>query len=191
MPGLLLVGSPFPAPDGFLPQLWAFGFFGLFFAVGYWLFGDDKLLTQCAPYWLWMLIASILLYALYYQLISKHIAIPSAPLDWQLKIPLKLCEAFISAWMTLVCLILGMRYLNNASRGMRFIADSSYWIYIIHIPVLFFIQYQLMDVKWNWVAKFGVSVSATLAIGVVTYAVLVRWTPIGWMLNGRKKSGNT
>lgn len=118
IPGLLLVGSPLPAPDSFLPQLWAFGFFGLFFAVGYWMFKGDNLLEKFSGYWWLMLIGSVLLYVLYYQLIPKRIVLPAHPLETHLKIVLKLCEAYIAVWMTLVCLVLGKRYLNAANRGM-------------------------------------------------------------------------
>ncbi|PUA29957.1 MAG: hypothetical protein B0W54_05310 [Cellvibrio sp. 79] len=187
MPGLLLVGSPLPAPDSFLPQLWAFGFFGLFFAVGYWMFKGDNLVEKISSYWWLMLIGSVFLYVLYYQLIPKRIVLPAPPIETHLKIVLKLCEAYIAVWMTLVCLVLGKRYLNGANRNMRFMADSSYWIYIIHVPLLFAIQYQLMDLSWGWLTKFAVSVIATLTIGVLSYTLLVRWTPIGWMLNGRRK----
>ena len=186
MPGLLLVGSPLPAPDSFLPQLWAFGFFGLFFVVGYWVFKNESWLEKFSDYWVLLLIGSVLLYSLYYHLLPKQIVIPPSPLEWKLKIALKLCEAFIAVWMAMVCLVVGKRFLNGASRSMRFMADSSYWIYLVHVPLLFSIQYQLMDVDWSWFAKFSVSITVTLAVGVVSYLLLVRWTPIGWMLNGRK-----
>lgn len=186
VPGLWLVQSPTPAPDSFLPQLWAFGFFGLFFAAGYWLFNNDSLVEKCSRYWLLMLAGSMVLYAIYYLLIPKQITLPPTPIAIHLKIVLKLCEAFVAVWMTLVCLVLGKRFLNRPNRGMRLLADSSYWIYIIHLPLLFVLQYQLMDVTWNWFIKFSVSVGLTLAAGLLSYVWLVRWTPIGWMLNGRK-----
>jgi len=187
MPGLLLVGSPLPAPDSFLPQLWAFGFFGLFFSAGYWMFTNDNLIETLSRYWWLMLIGSVLLYIVYYQLMPTRIVLPAPPIEIHLKIVLKICEAYIAVWMTLACLVLGKRYLNGVNRSMRFMADSSYWIYIIHVPLLFAIQYQLMDLHWGWLTKFAVSVLATLAIGVLSYTLLVRWTPIGWMLNGRRK----
>ena len=73
---------------------------------------------------------------------------------------------------------------------MRFFSDSSYWIYIIHLPVLFAVQYQLMDKDWGLLAKYSASVGITLLIGVVSYVLFIRWTPIGWMLNGRKRAVN-
>ncbi len=187
LPGLFLVSSPLPAPDSFLPQLWAFGFFGLFFAAGYWMFQQDHFLEQFSAYWVYLLLGSIALYAVYFQLIPKKIIIPAPTVELTTTVVLKLCEAFVAVWMTLVCLVLGKRFLNTPSRSMRFMADSSYWIYIIHVPLLFAIQYQLMDLQWGWIEKFVASLGITLAIGAVSYLLLVRWTPIGWMLNGKKK----
>jgi len=190
MPGLLLVESPFPAPDKILPQLWAFGFFGLFFALGCWIFRAQDFIDKFQPYLVILLIASLLLYAGYYFLLPKEFTFPSTPFEFPQNIIVKLCEAYISVWMTLVCLVAGKRYVNSHSRTMRFFSDSSYWIYIIHLPLLFAVQYQLMDKDWGLLAKYSASVGITLLTGVVSYVVLVRWTPIGWMLNGRKRVGS-
>jgi glucan biosynthesis protein C len=187
MPGLLLVESPFPAPDKILPQLWSFGFFGLFFVLGYWVFRAQDFIDRFQPYCVILFVASLILYTGYYSLIPKVFTFPQTPLEFPQNIILKLCEAYISVWMTLVCLVAGKRYLNSHNRAMRFFSDSSYWIYIIHLPLLFAVQYQLMDKEWGLLAKFSASVGITLLIGAVSYLLLVRWTPIGWMLNGRKK----
>lgn len=187
IPGLLLVESPFPAPDKILPQLWSFGFFGLFFVVGYWIFRTQDFIDRFQSYCVILFVASLILYAGYYSLIPKVFTFPPAPLEFPQNIIVKLCEAYISVWMTLACLVAGKRYLNSHNRIMRFFSDSSYWIYIIHLPLLFAVQYQLMDKEWGLLAKYSASVGITLLIGVVSYVLLVRWTPIGWMLNGRKK----
>ena len=50
----------------------------------------------------------------------------------------------------------------------------------------FALQYTMMDKNWSLLTKYAVTLSVTLAVGVLSYVVLVRWTPIGWMLNGRK-----
>jgi peptidoglycan/LPS O-acetylase OafA/YrhL len=188
--GLLLVDSPFPAPDKLLPQLWAFGFFGIFFVLGYWMFRTENFLDRFQPYGAVLFLASIALYAVYYVVLPKEITFPAIPLELPQHILVKLCEAYISVWMTLVCLVAGKRYLNSHNRTMRFFADSSYWIYIIHLPVLFAVQYQLMDKDWGLLAKYSASVGVTLLICVASYVLFVRWTPIGWMLNGRKRAGN-
>lgn len=188
MPALMSVSSPFPAPDQLLPQLWSFGFFGLFFALGYWIFHAEQFIEKIQPYGWTLLAASILAYALYHYSIPKQISYPPVPNEFPLNLLLKSCEAYISVWMTLACLVFGKRYLNTHNSVMRFFSDSSYWIYIIHLPLLFAVQFQLLDQDWGLLAKFSASVGITLAIGAVSYIALVRWTPIGWMLNGRKKA---
>ena len=188
LPALMSVSSPFPAPDQLLPQLWSFGFFGVFFALGYWIFRAEQFIEKFQPYGWTLFVASILAYALYHYVIPKQISFPPVPNEFPLNLLLKTCEAYISVWMTLVCLVLGKRYLNAHNSVMRFFSDSSYWIYIIHLPLLFAVQYQLMDQDWSLLAKYTASVGITLAIGAVSYIALVRWTPIGWMLNGRKKA---
>jgi hypothetical protein len=47
-----------------------------------------------------------------------------------------------------------------------------------------------MDKEWGLLAKYSASVGITLLIGIVSYVIFVRWTPIGWMLNGRKRVVN-
>ncbi|MEN0036840.1 MAG: acyltransferase family protein [Cellvibrio sp.] len=188
LPALLSISSPLPAPDQMLPQLWSFGFFGLFFVLGYWIFRTPQFIERFNPYALALFIGSLVFYAVYYYLMPKQLAFPPAPIEYPLNALLKLCEAYISVWMTLACLVAGKRYLNPHNRVMRFLSDSSYWIYIAHLPLLFAVQYQLMDKDWSLLAKYSASVGVTLVLCIVSYLLFVRWTPIGWMLNGRKKS---
>lgn len=190
LPALLSISSPLPAPEQMLPQLWSFGFFGLFFVLGYWIFRAEQFIERFQPYVMALFIGSVVLYTVYYYSIPKQLVFPPAPVEYPLNALLKLCEAYISVWMTLACLVAGKRYLNSRNRVMRFLSDSSYWIYIIHLPLLFAVQYKLMDKDWSLLAKYSVSVGMTVLIGLVSYALLVRWTPIGWMLNGRKRTVN-
>ena len=188
LPALLAISSPLPAPDQILPQLWSFGFFGLFFVLGYWMFRTPHFIERFKSYGFTLFIGGVLFYAIYYYFMPKQLAFPPAPVEYPLNAILKLCEAYISVWMTLACLVAGKRYLNSHNRVMRFLSDSSYWIYIVHLPLLFAVQYQLMDKEWSLLTKYSASVGVTLAICILSYLLLVRWTPIGWMLNGRKKS---
>lgn len=191
MPALLSQGAPFPAPDSFLPQLWSFGFFGLFFLVGSWVHQEPGFIEKFQPHWKMLLICSCLLYAVFYWLIPKEVSMVPAPVAMWKKITITACESIIAVAMTLVCLVLGKTYLNSHNRFMRILSDSSYWIYIIHVPLLFAIQYQLMDKSWSLIVKLGVALGLTFIIGLVSYFVLVRWTPIGWMLNGKRKKEET
>lgn len=185
-PALLSVAAPLPAPDSFFPQLWSFGFFGLFFALGYWIFSTENFIDRFKSYVVQLLVMSVALYVVFYWLIPKQFTLePASLFSWK-KVVVSLCEAYISVWMSLACLVWGKTYLNVHNRFMRFISDSSYWIYIIHLPLIFALQYLMMDKDWSLLAKYSATMTVTLAVGVLSYVLLVRWTPIGWMLNGRR-----
>jgi len=83
---------------------------------------------------------------------------------------------------------LALRFFDNPSPARRYVADSSYWLYIMHLPVVFGLQVLLMDLPWHWSLKFPFIVLVTLAILLVSYHYLVRPTFIGGVLNGRKVS---
>jgi hypothetical protein len=50
-----------------------------------------------------------------------------------------------------------------------------------------YIQVILMDKNWSLWGEFLISSLGAFAISVLSYQVLVRYTPIGWMLNGRRR----
>lgn len=189
-PALTQVPAPMPAPESFFPQLWSFGFFGLFFAAGYFIYQSENFLEKFKNYSLLLLIGSVIVYVFYFSLLPKVFSfIPAAePEPFSKKLLLALLEAVIGCWMTLFCLVAGKRFLDFRNGFLRFLSDSSYWIYIVHLPVIFAVQYQLMDMDLSLVTKYILSVGMTLLIGTASYLLIVRWTPIGWLLNGRKKT---
>ncbi len=192
VPALFVLPSPYPAPEQFLPQLWSFGYFGLFFLMGSHLFKNQALLDTVKLYAPWLLLSSIVLYVFVFRdfpttiSLQDALAFQAGPSPSWSHFGISVLEAYISVHMTFVCLVAGKALLDKANAAFRFIADSSYWIYIIHLPVLWAIQFLLLDTEWNLWVEFAISSFGTLIIGLVTYIVLVRYTPIGWMLNGKR-----
>src|SRR5690606_24453425 len=186
LPALTLTRLPFPAPDSFLPQLWALLFFGGFFAFGYLLYRSSSLIDYFLRRWHWLILASLLAYIPFHVLAPEQVSFEPINLPWPEKLVLMLATAAMSVWMSLAGLAFARTFLNQRNSFMRFFSDASYWIYIAHLPILLVIQYWLLDQAGSWFFKYALSVSLTLAICVVTYLLLVRWTPIGWMLNGRR-----
>lgn len=177
LPTFYGISAPHPAPEGLKPELWPFGFYGLFFLLGAFLFKHQNLITQLNKYFYWLLIAGVGSYVYF------AFNMPAA----EDNLLMAVSSSITAAYMTLFCLTAGNRWLNQHNQVFRYIADSSYWIYIIHLPLLFMIQYVLLDLNWNTWFKFALSCVLTMGIGLLTYAVLVRWTAIGWLLNGRRK----
>ncbi len=193
VPALATQTAPHPAPEQFMPQLWSFGFYGFFFLVGSQLFRNPERIDELRPYAPWLLVTSAILYAVFYLQLPKAISMEAAMASMAgvsltaEHVGIALIESLIAVHMTLACLVYGKRFLNRANTVVRFIADSSYWVYIIHLPLLFMIQYMLLDTSFGLWTQFTISSLGTLGIGLVTYAACVRWTPIGWLLNGRRR----
>lgn len=79
-----------------------------------------------------------------------------------------------------------MHYFAHPSERLRYIADSSYWLYLLHLPILFQIEVWIAGIPMNWILKFLIYNLAAIAVLVPSYHYLVRSTFIGTMLNGRK-----
>jgi glucan biosynthesis protein C len=182
VPALACVTAPNPAPESFLPQFWAFGFYGPFFAFGYLLFGHEAMIERLRPIAPGLLAASLVLYGAFWFVL--HSQRPTAQ-DPSASVLGAALEAYISVWMTCVCLIAGKSLLNRSNALLRYLSDASYWTYIVHLPILFAIQYRLMDLESPWAIKFAISVLATCGLCLLSYQALVRSTFLGALLSAR------
>jgi peptidoglycan/LPS O-acetylase OafA/YrhL len=80
-----------------------------------------------------------------------------------------------------------VRFMPRKNRAIRYVADASYWIYIVHIPVLLVLQAALQPLSLPWFAKYPLTLAIAFAIMFVSYELFVRYSWIGAILNGRKQ----
>jgi peptidoglycan/LPS O-acetylase OafA/YrhL len=64
------------------------------------------------------------------------------------------------------------------------LAEASFWIYLAHLPIVGLIQMDLFDADIPTSAKFALTLSLTLALGLSSYLVLIRGSRLGRFLNG-------
>lgn len=88
------------------------------------------------------------------------------------------------------CVCLGMigafhALLSRPSWGIRYLSDASYWMYLIHMPLVIVLQAVIRPWSMSPFVKFPLLVLVTSLILLVTYQMFVRWTYIGWLLNGK------
>ena len=122
-----------------------------------------------------------------YRVLSRWLAFGALPAPW-----LKLVYSALYALM-MWCFIVGIiglfiRHRGGISRRWRYVADSSYWLYIAHLPVV--VALQLWVAKWDahWAWKYLLIVSVAFPVLFLSYHYLVRSTFIGAQLNGRRYS---
>ena len=76
--------------------------------------------------------------------------------------------------------------LPRERRGVRYLSDSSYWMYVTHLPAVLVAQAVVRDWELPAEVKFLLISVVVTALLLLSYQLLVRYTPIGTMLNGKK-----
>jgi peptidoglycan/LPS O-acetylase OafA/YrhL len=169
-----LMWSPF-GPDtalGLLPQPHLLLFYGCFFWFGAGTYAREGLDATLGRRWQVVLPLSLLV------VFPAAIATIGHPL-----MASTLQPAF--AWGTSLGLIgLFRRFLSRPSAAFAWLADASYWMYLAHLPLVIIAQSFGRDLPWPAVVKFTLVSLFTVTVLLVTYRFCVRFTPIGWLLNG-------
>ena len=81
---------------------------------------------------------------------------------------------------------LALRYLSGHSPTRRYIADASYWVYIIHLPIVLALQVALSQSNLHWAVTFPAILGGSLLLCFLSYHWLVRRSFVGVLLNGRR-----
>lgn len=81
------------------------------------------------------------------------------------------------------------KYFSQPKAWVRYLSDSSYWLYLGHIPLVMWLQVWVFHWNLHWTIEFSFVVIATLIPLFFSYHFLVRGTFIGKLLNGRRKQG--
>lgn len=93
----------------------------------------------------------------------------------------------LTTWMFVFGLTgLFVRYLAKPSPVGRYVADASYWFYLIHLPLVAWGTGLLAGVPWPAGVKYLAVLGGVVAICWLTYDVAVRPTVVGAVLNGRR-----
>jgi glucan biosynthesis protein C len=89
------------------------------------------------------------------------------------------------------CWVLGIvgvagRFLSHESAVRRYVADSSYWTYLVHLPIVAAFQVLIGHLPWHWSVKLPLILVGSFAVLFASYHTLVRFTFVGVILNGRR-----
>jgi peptidoglycan/LPS O-acetylase OafA/YrhL len=102
-----------------------------------------------------------------------------------LRRPLAVFLQVTYAWlMTFGLMGLFRSHMSRESKAMRYISDSSYWLYLAHLPLIIVAQAIVHGWSLPAIAKFTLVCVATSVLLLASYQLFVRYTPIGTLLNG-------
>lgn len=162
----------------FVPDLGTFVFYFYFYMVGWLLFKSKSLLNTFKKYdWQFTMVGTLLFTWYFFTDTSEF------------SLYIIMAIRCLSCWLLIFGISgLFIRFGSNHSAKMRYISDSSYWVYLLHLPLTIIIPALIVDWNIPGVFKFLFVAIATSIICFVTYHYFVRNSFIGKFLNGRKYS---
>jgi glucans biosynthesis protein C len=99
--------------------------------------------------------------------------------------PLHTVATLIAAAMTWFSLAavtgLFLRYAQQPSPLVRYLADAAYWVYLVHLFPVLYLPLQLSSWKAGAVTKFALTVVATATFCLLSYELLIRRRPWAWL----------
>lgn len=108
------------------------------------------------------------------------------------KIAAALFQVSFAWYMSFGMMGLFHRYFHEQRSWVRYLSDSSYWQYLVHIPLIIYVQYLVRDLPLPSGVKVVIIFAATTSVLLLSYQFFVRNTWLGVLLNGprhRKASG--
>ena len=166
----------------FNPDFFSLGGFAPFFFFGYLLYHHQYWIKRFMKSYVSMLAWSIIPFITYLLLRIGRI-----DLGETISKLLLVISSIIFSWLMILALIGWVSYkFRQSNPVIRYLSDASYWIYLVHLPMILLIGGLLNELIHFSLFVWILNILLTSIFTLLTYHFLVRPTIIGKLLNGRK-----
>ncbi|MDA1301910.1 MAG: acyltransferase family protein [Proteobacteria bacterium] len=176
--GVLFEGFIFITPH--LPSL---VYYGSFFMLGYLFHYHRGILDTFNQHLWWFVGLSVVLFPLAIYFTGLDFATEASG---QFHLHAVVSNAFLTWSLIYVFMGLFLRFLDFKSPWILYLSNSSYWVYLLHMPVVCAIAWLLFPYALPAVLKFLIVVTATAVICLTSYHYLVQHSWLSVRLNGMK-----
>ena len=161
------------APTTIVPEpASTLGYLGAFL-TGWFLHASPESMRRIAGNWLPMLVLGLIA--------TVVVWLPGVPRE------MLMVAVALAGWLLGFGLLgAAVRFLEREHTWIRYLADASYWMYLIHLPLLVLFEIPLADMGWPILVKLLLTWVVITAVLLITYELLVRHTWLGAWLNGRR-----
>lgn len=172
-------------PKGFSPHWHVVASYLVFFAFGWGLYRNRGALGALRRGgWPEMVAAAVLLVPLIGALIAQ--IEQRGTRVWGAYVATAALSAAM-AWLMIYGLLgVFQRRFAKPGRVGRYLADSAYWVYLIHPVALVVVQYPMTGLAAPSFVKFLLGLAFAVPVVYLSYDLLVRPTWVGVVLNGRR-----
>ena len=168
----------------FKPHLPSLVYYGSFFVAGYLLHHHRYLLQilargVCA----WAALGTVLFPLAAY---ASHLDNSAGGTNATLHLGAVLANG-LCTW-ALICLFIGgaLRFFDRESPWIQYVSQSSYWVYLVHLPLVFLAGWWLVQFDLPAVLKFLLVCGFTSAVAFLTFHYWVQKTWLSDFLHGRR-----
>lgn len=174
-----------PAPDQtYLPKLTPLVGYGTAMAFGWLVHRQRSVLASIQRRWVGHLAIAIVASAGTVLVMEQHHFQPAVAGGERLGFAV--CFT-VALWGWVIGLTgFALEKLSGFSAVRRYLADSSYWLYIAHLPLVAAMSVWVGQWNLHWSIKFPLVVVSSVAILLASYHLLVRPSFIGAVLNGKR-----
>jgi len=163
---------------GLIPKPHVFLYYAVFFFFGDWYFRLEDNQCRLGKYW-WVFLP-----------LALGVIFPMILSTGEQRLPNTLLQALFTWLMILGAIGLANRLFSRENKVLRYVSDSAYWLYLAHIAVVIFLQWQLLYVPLAGIWKFALVLLISFLILLASYECVVRRTVIGRILNGKTYGKN-
>lgn len=175
-----------PTPDeGLVPDTAALVGFGAAFGLGFLLDRRRDLLDRIAAWSPLYLVAAVVSGVAAWRLAGGPNLTPMAEPTGD-KLLAAAVVAFAVYSSALAAMGLCLRFLSGFSAVRRYLADASYWVYILHLPLVMLAQVWVQDWPGHWLIKLAGVTVGVFAVCLLSYELMIRHSFMGRWLNGRR-----
>jgi len=174
--------------ESWRPNLPLLTVYGLWFLIGWIGWGRREVVEHLQRGWWWRCaLAAVATVAAAYAILAWHMRLErGAPPGPWLFFAAQLLSV-VSSWFGLLGLVgLCERFLRRESRVVRYFVDSSYFVYLAHLPLALAVPAMLRTWDAGALLKCAVAVCAVLGALLLVYQLFVRHTVVAVLLNGRR-----
>jgi glucans biosynthesis protein C len=174
-------------PDfGLVPSASALVGFGTAFAFGWFLYRQPLLLHVWQRWWIPYWLAAVVL-TVYCTRFMSAVTLGGVPQSSAPQGILAAAAYPLAIWAWCFALLgTATRFLSAESSVVRYLSDSSYWVYLVHLPVVVALQVWVSQWPLGWQVKYPLILAIAVPILLASYQLLVRNTFLGAWLNGRR-----
>jgi ABC-type multidrug transport system ATPase subunit/peptidoglycan/LPS O-acetylase OafA/YrhL len=175
-----------PTPDqSLIPQTTSFVAFGTALTFGWLIHRQMDLLSAFRSQWPLHFAGAIVASIVCLSLANRPAALgPLAPGGFKLFFAASYALA-IWSW-SFAILGFALRFMAQPNARVRYVADASYWIYLVHLPIVAALQVLVGRAPWHWTVKFPFVLVVSFTLLFLSYHFMVRSTFVGQLLNNRK-----